>query len=171
MAEEVKPKELEELKKKDEEIEEKVEEVEERVEDIEEKIEGEEEEEVPEEKLPFPKATIVNMLRKHLTKGKQIKGQVKDEMNLWLGSVVERVAKKMDSYPYTYVDGAMFREAVEPYESMAEIEKEKERIIKELEAIKAACDVLVHEVDRKFVLRSGFAYRYQQQLEKKKEKK
>ncbi|MFH1663737.1 MAG: hypothetical protein ABH986_02925, partial [archaeon] len=40
--------------------------------------------------LPFPKATIVNMLRKSLDKGKQIKGQVKVEMNLWLGKMVER---------------------------------------------------------------------------------
>ena len=130
-----------------------------------------EEETVPEDKLPFPRATIVNMLRKHLTSGKQIKGQVKTEMNLWLGKVVERIAQKMDSYPYTYVDGAMFREAIEPYESMQEIEKERERLIKELEAVKAACDVLIHEVDRKFVLRSGFAYDYMKEKERLEEKK
>ena len=122
--------------------------------------EAAEEAEVDDSKLPFPRATIVNMLRKHLSSGKQIKGQVKTEMNLWLGNLVERIAQKMDAYPYTYVDGSMFREAVEPYESMGEIEKEKERIIKELEAIKAACDVLISEVDRKFVLRSSFARQY-----------
>jgi len=107
-------------------------------------------EEIPEERLPFPRATIVNMLRRHLGKGKQIKGQVKDEMNLWLGKMVERIAKKMDSHPYAYVDGGMLREAVEPYETVQEIELEKERIIKQLESIKAACDVLISEVDRKF---------------------
>jgi hypothetical protein len=107
-------------------------------------------EEIPEEKLPFPRATIVNMLRKHLGKGKQIKGQVKDEMNLWLGKMVERIAQKMDSHPYSYVDGGMLREAIELYETVQDIEKEKERIIKQLEAIKAACDVLINEVDRKF---------------------
>lgn len=109
-----------------------------------------EEEAIPEEKLPFPRATIVNMLRKHLGSGKQIKGQVKDEMNLWLGRMVERIAKKMDSYPYAYVDGGMLREAIEPYETVQEIELEKERIIKQLESVKAACDVLISEVDRKF---------------------
>jgi hypothetical protein len=108
-------------------------------------------EEIPQEKLPFPKATIVNMLRKNLSKGKQIKGQVKDELNVWLGKMVERIAQKMDKHPYAYVDGAMFREAIESYESMEDIEKEKERIIKQLEAVKAACDVLINEVDRKFV--------------------
>ena len=56
----------------------------------------EEEEIVDESKLPFPRATIVNMLRKHLTSGKQIKGQVKNEMNIWLGKMVERIAEKMD---------------------------------------------------------------------------
>ena len=110
-----------------------------------------EEGEIDESKLPFPRATIVNMLRKHLSKGKQIKGQVKDEMNIWLGKMVERIAAKMDSHPYTYVDGSMLREAVESYENIQDIEKEKERIIKQLESIKAACDVLINEVDRKFV--------------------
>ncbi|MDD5162849.1 MAG: hypothetical protein PHD95_01430 [Candidatus ainarchaeum sp.] len=122
-------------------------------ENIEQKIEEMEEsgEEIPEDKLPFPRATIVNMLRKHLSRGKQIKGQVKDELNVWLGKMVERLAKKMDTHPYTYVDGGMFREAIEPYETVQDIEKEKERIIKQLESIKAACDVLINEVDRKFV--------------------
>jgi len=119
--------------------------------EVEEQIEEVEEgKEIPEEKLPFPRATIVNMLRKHLGQGKQIKGQVKDEMNLWLGKMVERIAKKMNSHPYAYVDGGMLREAIEPYETVQEIEQEKERIIKQLESIKAACDVLISEVDRKF---------------------
>ncbi|VVC00327.1 Uncharacterised protein [uncultured archaeon] len=111
----------------------------------------EEEGVVDEAKLPFPRATVVNMMRKYLTQGKQIKGQVKDEMNIWLGKIVERISTKLNGYPYSYVDGAMLREAVEPYENLQDIEKEKERIIKQLESIKAACDVLILEVDRKFV--------------------
>ena len=110
-----------------------------------------EEGQIDEAKLPFPRATVVNMMRKFLSPGKQIKGQVKDEMNIWLGKVVERVSKKLDANPYSYVDGAMLRDAVEPYENLQDIEKEKERIIKQLESIKAACDVLILEVDRKFV--------------------
>ena len=111
----------------------------------------EDDEDIDESKLPFPRATIVNMLRKHLSAGKQIKGQVKNEMNIWLGKMVERIAQKMNQYPYTYVDGSMLREAIEPYENIQDIEKEKERIIKQLESVKAACDVLILEVDRKFV--------------------
>ncbi|MBU1120735.1 hypothetical protein KJ660_02550 [Candidatus Micrarchaeota archaeon] len=129
-----------------------------------------EEEDLEEEgiSLPFPRATIVNMLRQHLDQGKQIKGQVKVEMNLWLGKIVERIAKKMNEHPYTYVDGSMFWEAIESYESLAEIEKEKERLIKEMEVIKAACDVLINEVDRKFVLRKSFAHKYGSEEERKK---
>ena len=118
----------------------------------EETSEDEEEGLVDESRLPFPRATIVNMMRKHLTPGKQIKGQVKDEMNIWLGKMVERIAKKMDGYPYTYVDYSMFKEAVETYEKVQDIELEKERIIKYLEKIKADCDSLAREVDRKFQL-------------------
>ena len=108
-------------------------------------------EELDESKLPFPRATIVNMLRKNLSPGKQIKGQVKDQMNIWLGKMVGRIATKMDLHPYSYVDGSMLRDAIEPYENIQDIEKEKERIIKQLESIKAACDVLILEVDRKFI--------------------
>lgn len=121
--------------------------------EIKEETAGEEEEElVDESKLPFPRATIVNMMRKHLTPGKQIKGQVKDEMNIWIGKMVERITKKMDDYPYTYVDYSMFKESIETYEKVQDIEMEKERIIKYLEKIKADCDSLAREVDRKFQL-------------------
>lgn len=108
------------------------------------------EEELPEEKLPFPRATVVNQMRKYLDNGKQIKGQVKDEMNIWLGKMIERVTSKMNQHPYSYVDGGMFREAVESYENILDIENERIRIIRQLESVKAACDVLINEVDRKF---------------------
>lgn len=107
-------------------------------------------EEMPEDKLPFPRATIVNRMRLYLDNGKQIKGQVKDEINIWLGKMVERITKKMNEHPYSYVDGGMLREAIEPYENIQDIEHEKKRIIMQLESIKAACDVLINEVDRKF---------------------
>jgi hypothetical protein len=104
------------------------------------------------EDLPFPKATITNKLRKHLGDGKTIKGPVKRGLNVWLGSVVERVSKKMDSYSYPYIDRSMFKESIEPYEAVGEIELEKERIIQQMESIKTACDLLILEIERKFRL-------------------
>ncbi|QQR92391.1 MAG: hypothetical protein IPJ89_04510 [Candidatus Iainarchaeum archaeon] len=113
---------------------------------------SEEEGTIEESKLPFPRATVTNMMRQYLDEGKQIKGVVKDEMNIWLGKMVERIAKKMNAHPYSYVDYQMFKEAVEPYEKIQDVELEKEHIIKQLEAVKSQCDVLIREVDRKFTL-------------------
>jgi len=104
------------------------------------------------EDLPFPKATITNKLRKYLDNRKTIKGPVKRGLNVWLGSVVERVSKKMDSYPYPYIDRSMFKESIEAYEAVGEIELEKERIIQQMESVKTACDLLVMEIERKFKL-------------------
>ena len=104
------------------------------------------------DEMPFPKATITNKLRKHLGDGKTIKGPVKRGLNVWLGSVVERVSKKMDSYSYPYIDRSMFKESIEPYEAVGEIELEKERIIQQMESIKTACDLLTLEIERKFKL-------------------
>ncbi len=102
------------------------------------------------DKLPFPKATITNKLRSSLDEGKTIKGPVKRGLNVWLGRVVANVSKKMDSFPYPYVDRSMFKDAIEPYESISEIELEKERIIQQMESIKTACAILQSEVERKF---------------------
>jgi len=101
--------------------------------------------------LPFPKATITNKLREHLTEGKQIKGPVKKGLNVWAGNLVKRVSEQMNTYKYNYVDGGMFRDSIETYESVGEIEMEKVRLIKQMESIKLSCDVLTSEIERKFV--------------------
>ncbi|HNW05720.1 MAG TPA: hypothetical protein PK655_03345 [archaeon] len=106
--------------------------------------------ELDDEKLPFPNATVVRLMRKNLDKHKQIKGIVKKEMNLFLGRIVETVCKKMNSYEYTSVDYGMFKQAIETFENIQSIELEKIRIIKNLEKIKAECDILIDDVERKF---------------------
>lgn len=106
--------------------------------------------ELDDNKLPFPNATVVRLMRKNLDKHKQIKGIVKKEMNLFLGRIVETICKKMNSYEYTSVDYGMFKQAVETFENIQSIELEKIRIIKNLEKIKAECDILIDDVERKF---------------------
>lgn len=106
--------------------------------------------ELDDEKLPFPNATVVRLMRKNLDKHKQIKGVVKKEMNLFLGKLIENICKKMNSYEYSYVDYGMFKQAIETYENIQTIELEKIRIIKNLEKIKAECDILIDDVERKF---------------------
>ncbi|MCX6803020.1 MAG: hypothetical protein NTY48_00440, partial [Candidatus Diapherotrites archaeon] len=100
----------------------------------------------------FPKATITNKIRKYLDVHKTIKGPVKRGLNVWLGGLVTNVSKKMDSFPYPYIDRSMFKEAIEPYEAVGEIELEKERIIQQMDSVRTACDLLVMEIERKFKL-------------------
>ncbi|MFH1234905.1 MAG: hypothetical protein V1493_04820 [Candidatus Diapherotrites archaeon] len=103
-----------------------------------------------EEKLPFPRATVTNMIRKHVGPGKQIKGRVKVEMNKWLGHMVEKISQEMGSYPYTYVDYSMFQDAVYKYTKLEEIADERDRILKYLAKIKSDCEFLEQEVKKKF---------------------
>ena len=104
------------------------------------------------DKLPLPKATITNKIRTYLGNDKTIKGPVKRGLNVWLGRMIKRVSNKMDSYPYPYIDRSMFKEAIEPYEAVSEIELEKERIIQQMESMKISCDLLKMEIERKFKL-------------------
>ena len=106
--------------------------------------------ELDDNKLPFPNATVVRLMRRNLDKHKQIKGIVKKEMNLFLGRIVETICKKMNGYEYSYVDYGMFKQAIETFENIQSIELEKIRIIKNLEKIKAECDILIDDVERKF---------------------
>ena len=106
--------------------------------------------ELDDNKLPFPNATVVRLMRKNLDKHKQIKGIVKKEMNLFLGRIVETICKKMNGQEYSYVDYGMFKQAIETFENIQSIELEKIRIIKNLEKIKAECDILIDDVERKF---------------------
>ena len=126
-----------------------IDEKEESTEDISEKEDTEISEE-EDNKLPFPNARVVRLMRSSLDPHKQIKAIVKKEMNLWLGRLVELVCKKMNAFDYSYVDYGMFKQAIETFENIQTIELEKMRIIKNLEKIKADCDVLVNEVETKF---------------------
>jgi histone H3/H4 len=110
----------------------------------------EDEIEEEDESLPFPKATVVRLMRKSLDSHKQIKGIVKIEMNIFIGKIIEIVCKKMNAFDYSYVDYGMFKQAIETYENIHTIELEKIRLIKSLDRIKADCDTLIDDVERKF---------------------
>ena len=118
--------------------------------DSQESIDDDDSLEEDDEKLPFPNARVVRLMRESLDENKQIKSIVKKEMNLFLGRIVQTVCKKMNEFDYSYVDYGMFKQAIETFENIQTIELEKIRIIKALEKIKADCDVLVNDVERKF---------------------
>jgi len=102
-----------------------------------------------EDTLPFPTAPIVRLMKKNLESHKLIKKRVKAGMNEWLGKICEGVTKKMNTSPYPTVDFSMFKQAIQPYENLEEMEREKERIVVSLEKIKQDCDSLIRDIDRK----------------------
>ncbi len=151
-------------KEKVEEMEE-IEENEEIEDEKEEVIEEEDEEESSEKqvkddimgegKLPFPRATITKIVRKNIKPGKQIKGTVKDEMNLWVAKMIERIARKMNSQPYTFVNYDMLKEAIGPYENIQGINKEREDLLKKIHVIKKECDSIINFIDESNKLKVG----------------
>ncbi len=93
-------------------------------------------EEEAKEKLPFPTACIVRLMRAQLDKDKIIKKDVKIGMNKWLGNLVARVAKDLNKLPYTTLHLHEFRDAIQVYLDLENFDKEKERILAHLEAMK-----------------------------------
>ncbi len=110
-----------------------------------------EDEEGLEREYAFPMAPIVRIMKEELDKEKMIRSRVKVEMNKWLEQLCRRIAKRMNRSDYTMVELSDFRTAIEPYETIDDIEVEKERIIATMEKIKYDCDSLIRDVQRKFV--------------------
>jgi histone H3/H4 len=102
------------------------------------------------EALPLPAAPIIRIMKKNLDKDKLIKKEVKEGMNKWLAEMCEKATKKMNTKPYASVDLSAFKEAIDIYNSIEEVEKEKQRIMVSLEKIKQDCDSLMRDLDRKF---------------------
>ena len=102
------------------------------------------------EKLPLPMAPVVRIMRNNLDKDKIIKKRVKEEMNQWLGKMCTKVTKKINEKPYATVNLEDFKDAIEKYNSLDEIEKEKARIVAGLRKIIEDCDSLIRDLDRKF---------------------
>jgi len=102
------------------------------------------------EKLPLPMAPVVRIMRKNLDKDKIIKKRVKEEMNKWLGKMCAKASKKINEKPYATVNLEDFKDAVEKYSDVDEMEKEKTRIVSNLRKIIEDCDRLIRDLDRRF---------------------
>ncbi len=101
--------------------------------------------------MPFPTATIVRQMRKNIP-GKMISSKVKEEMNLFLGQIVEAVAKEMSKTRYSVVEMDDFFRATKPFTYAKELEKEKERVVNELERMRTDIESLIAEFNRKFTM-------------------
>lgn len=138
-------------KKKDEAVEEEV--VEEEVE-AEESLEGDgevAEGEEEESSRYFAMSPVVRLMKEELDNDKMIRSRVKKGIVAWLEKIVRKVSKSMNASDYTMVEIEDFKTAVEPYELIDEVEEERKRIVATLEKIKADCDSLIRDVNRKFI--------------------
>jgi len=108
----------------------------------EEKTEGKEEkaEEGQESKersdLAFPEAAVVRIMKKHLDPEKMIKKDVKVAMNKWLEKMCATATRQMNKFPYVMMNINEFKEGIKIFETLAEFEKEKSRILAHMDAIK-----------------------------------
>ena len=106
-----------------------------------------------EEDLPFAKAEVVRLMKENLDSDKMIRERVKVEMNKFLGDVLKNVCKQLNDYPYTTIEYEMLKESTYAYNNITRINKEKERILLHLDAIKADCDALGMDVQRTMKLK------------------
>ncbi|MEM3411816.1 MAG: hypothetical protein QW735_02470 [archaeon] len=102
------------------------------------------------ESLVFPNAVIVRELRKHISKEKLIKKEVKIAVNKFLAEILAQIAKEMDKFPYATIDYRMFEESIKPFKQAKEIKLEKTRLIKHLDAIIEDCNSIKRDLEEKF---------------------
>jgi histone H3/H4 len=105
----------------------------------EEKHDEEEDTRTDEEKklnLAFPEAAIVRVMKRNLDDEKMIRKEVKIEMNRWLEKMCAQVSSNMNKFPYIMMNLNEFFQGIKIYESLEEFQKEKDRILAHLDAIK-----------------------------------
>ena len=101
------------------------------------------------ESLPFPTARVVRILRSEI-KDKQIRGEVKSAMNIWLGDLLKKIAKEMSNTQYATVGIADFQRATKAYDMIEDIVKDEERLITSTEKLKQDADHIQREMQRFF---------------------
>ncbi len=116
----------------------------------EEKTKTKEDEEIEKEDLHFANAEIVRIIRQNLPEDRMIRKRVKIGMNKFLYDIASNVTQKLAKKPFTYVEYDMFKEAIKPYKSLEHLNVEKNRLIRNLEKIKADCDVMIANIKRTF---------------------
>ena len=109
-----------------------------------------EEGEIAQDSRYFALSPLVRLMKEELDKDKIIRKRVKEGMLEFLEQTVRKVTRKINESEYTVVEYEDFKTAVEPYELIEDVEKERERIIASLEKIKQDCDSLIRDVNRKF---------------------
>jgi hypothetical protein len=93
-----------------------------------EEIKKEEVQEEEDDSLPFPRARVVNIIKKEIGPNKQIRSEVKSAVNAWLGDVLKKVAREMGKTQFGSVSLADFQRATKPYDMLRDILKDEQRL-------------------------------------------
>jgi histone H3/H4 len=102
----------------------------------------------PVERMAFPEAAVVRVMKRFLDKEKMVKKEVKVNMNKWLEQMCANVAKTMNQFPYVMMTISEFRQGKKIYDTLEEFEKEKERILAHLDAIKKDIERLERDLGK-----------------------
>lgn len=108
--------------------------------------------EVPEDvevaELPFTHARIKRMVRDKASEGQYVRSNVYYGLNILLGEIAEEIIDKMMETDAAYVEKHHLDHAAKKYEKVENILKEKERVVRKLEALSADIEQLSREVDQ-----------------------
>lgn len=105
--------------------------------------------------LPFPRARIVNLIRESTGSAKQIRSEVKDAINIWLGNLLKGLAREMGNTQYGSIGMADFQRATRPFDMISDIVKDEQRLITSLDKLKLDADYLIREMQRFFATLKG----------------
>ena len=105
--------------------------------------------------LPFPRARVVRIIKSEIGNSKQLRSEVKDAINLWLGNLLKRVAREMGDTQFGSVGLADFSRATKPYDMIADIVKDQERIMLACQKMGADADHINRELARFFNVLKG----------------
>ena len=121
----------------------------------EENILGQSQVEEDDDSLPFPRARILNIMRQDIPEGKKIRSEVKEAMNIWLGTLLKNLSKNMGNTQYGSVGISDFQRATKPFDMIHDIVRDEERLVAGLEKLKLDAESLQRELDRFFATITG----------------
>lgn len=112
-------------------------------------------EEEGEEGLPFPRARIVKLMKEEIGTAKQIRSEVKDAVNIWLGNLLKKISREMGNTQFGSVGMADFLRATKPYDMISDIIKDEERLRLSVEKLSADAQHILRELERFFATIKG----------------
>ena len=99
--------------------------------------------------LIFPLAQIVREIKRH-SEGKMVSSKVKIATNMFLSQILTLVSKEMANTRYAMIEMDDFRRATLPYTFVKQLDKEKDRIIIDMEKMRMDWESKIEEFKRKF---------------------